>query len=484
MTIRSSSAEGSGDPRPLYDNDDETASVASSVSDFEPYYEDPPVVLLPDPWPVEHLTPRLARPFPETVLMVSVHNGDAAFDEANYPLAIQNYTEALVEEPRAPRHYISRSVAYARLKPENGGPNYQAALEDAEVALSIAADRGNREYLLSANFRRAVSLYQLGRLGDAAFLFTELARSIKHEQVSVSVTAENSYRSQIPSWATKLEGMKAKQTVGDPRWDVTITFLNKDAFIPSLDLLKAQLEAAKTGVPPPTFEPEAKSGNPSRPDDYVPKSLEHLMPNTIRHDWFQTKEVITVTFYAKPFSFNDVEVVVKLLKDEASVALPIPGRDHYNMIMPLFAEINPDRSSYILKAHKLEVKLRKVIPILWKELLGDPKPGETRDVQARHFEFKNNHIVDCPKDWNEVLTSKRAKEKAKEKNNEKSKANVTADDSDSDHGDDVDAFFKKLYASADPETRRAMVKSFTESQGTSLSTNWKDVSKEKVEPRQ
>lgn len=41
--------------------------------------------------------------------------------------------------------------------------------------------------------------------------------------------------------------------------------------------------------------------------------------------------------------------------------------------------------------------------------------------------------------------------------------------------DEVNGFFKKLYKDADPDTRRAMVKSFQESNGTSLSTSWGDV---------
>lgn len=46
---------------------------------------------------------------------------------------------------------------------------------------------------------------------------------------------------------------------------------------------------------------------------------------------------------------------------------------------------------------------------------------------------------------------------------------------------DIDDFFKQLYAGADDDTRKAMQKSYQESGGTSLSTNWSEVSKGKVE---
>lgn len=45
----------------------------------------------------------------------------------------------------------------------------------------------------------------------------------------------------------------------------------------------------------------------------------------------------------------------------------------------------------------------------------------------------------------------------------------------------VNDFFQKLYADADEDTRKAMMKSFQESGGTTLSTNWDEVSKAKVE---
>lgn len=55
-------------------------------------------------------------------------------------------------------------------------------------------------------------------------------------------------------------------------------------------------------------------------------------------------------------------------------------------------------------------------------------------------------------------------------------------DADSDEEEsDVNQFFKKLYKNATPEQQRAMMKSFTESSGTSLSTDWDDVKARTVE---
>lgn len=42
-------------------------------------------------------------------------------------------------------------------------------------------------------------------------------------------------------------------------------------------------------------------------------------------------------------------------------------------------------------------------------------------------------------------------------------------------------FFKQLYKDADPDTQRAMMKSYIESNGTALSTNWEDVGRRTFE---
>ena len=67
-----------------------------------------------------------------------------------------------------------------------------------------------------------------------------------------------------------------------------------------------------------------------------------------------------------------------------------------------------------------------------------------------------------PKNWDKIV----AEEEAEEPKPEGDAA--------------LDALFKQIYANGTDEQRRAMIKSYTESGGTVLSTNWQEVSKERV----
>ena len=59
---------------------------------------------------------------------------------------------------------------------------------------------------------------------------------------------------------------------------------------------------------------------------------------------------------------------------------------------------------------------------------------------------------------------------------------VTSDQDPNVGGDaTVNEFFQKIFADADDDTRRAMMKSYSESGGTTLSTNWDEVKKAPVE---
>ncbi len=86
-----------------------------------------------------------------------------------------------------------------------------------------------------------------------------------------------------------------------------------------------------------------------------------------------------------------------------------------------------------------------------------------------------------PKNWDKLADEFTKKEKASNDDKEGNSDEDMKVESDEEGGDAVDSFFKKLYKGADPDTRRAMMKSFQESNGTALSTNWDEVGKKRVE---
>jgi seryl-tRNA synthetase len=77
-------------------------------------------------------------------------------------------------------------------------------------------------------------------------------------------------------------------------------------------------------------------------------------------------------------------------------------------------------------------------------------------------EQKSVVIKKEPKNWDKIVRELEAQDKEEEQS--------------------IDNLFQKLYSSADDDTRRAMQKSFYESNGTTLLMDWKSVGKKFVKP--
>ncbi|KAJ8103978.1 SGS domain-containing protein [Lipomyces tetrasporus] len=180
----------------------------------------------------------------------------------------------------------------------------------------------------------------------------------------------------------------------------------------------------------------------------------------VRHEWYQTPEDVTFTLFVKSAPKNATTVSIQ--KDSFSITYPLAsGSDFSFEIGPLAGEIDPENSKYLVLTTKIELKLRKSVPGKWAALEASDVEVATKQAALPSYptSSKKGH-----KNWDAVAL-------------ELAKDSLTGDE---DTGDSAAAFFKQLYEGADEDTKRAMMKSYVESNGTALSTNWAEVKKDQV----
>lgn len=167
-----------------------------------------------------------------------------------------------------------------------------------------------------------------------------------------------------------------------------------------------------------------------------------------RHDYYQTAEHVVLSVYVRHQPKEDVSARVE--GQELRVCAPALS-DAFTL--SLWAPVSPEVDVAVVPS-KIELTLRKREGgVMWPTLVADG----TRAAAPTPALMPSTAPRPASK-WDALDYT-------------------DADDAPpSGSGDaELNAFFQKLYADADPDTRRAMVKSFQESGGTALSTNWADV---------
>ncbi|KAK2574907.1 hypothetical protein KPH14_002598 [Odynerus spinipes] len=198
------------------------------------------------------------------------------------------------------------------------------------------------------------------------------------------------------------------------------------------------------------------------------KTQENEMPvPKIKHDWYQTETHVIITILAK----NTENVKVIFQEHTLSVSAKLPSGSDYSLELDLAHPVVPDQCSYKVYPSKIEVKLKKKDGIRWTVLEGnlvdknvvEPIPQEILQSGSQPPKYPSSSKKS--RDWNKV-----EKEIEKQEAEEKPEGEAA-----------VNALFQQIYGSGSDEVRRAMNKSFLESGGTVLSTNWSVVGKGKVE---
>ncbi|KAJ3720004.1 SGS domain-containing protein [Lentinula raphanica] len=182
---------------------------------------------------------------------------------------------------------------------------------------------------------------------------------------------------------------------------------------------------------------------------------------SIRHEYYENDERTTISIFDRGADPEQVS-----LKFEPRKVTYTHG-DKTLVLEPLKGQINPDACDYTVGKVKVEVRLSKVAQGRWGGLIGDsPDPLANSASTSTPTPARSQK-----KNWDALTTDILSAEKEKSMEED---PNVGGDSA-------VNPFFQKLFADADDDTKRAMMKSYSESGGTTLSTNWEEVSKGRVE---
>jgi suppressor of G2 allele of SKP1 len=206
--------------------------------------------------------------------MECVKRGEAALDQQKYDEAIKEYTTAIASFPKAVDYYLKRSTAYSRASP----PNYDAALKDVNQAVRLAFERAKRELIGQAQLRRAILLFNMGRYADAEFILGFVKKFDEKNKT-------------LPIWQTKIEGKLKTLLEGNENRVVKVKEI-PDAEKPNDEEDQPAISKATA----PTTSPSAPVQTP---------------PSQIKHEFYQSRETVTLTLLAKGVPQDKTEIEIE-----------------------------------------------------------------------------------------------------------------------------------------------------------------------------
>jgi len=180
-----------------------------------------------------------------------------------------------------------------------------------------------------------------------------------------------------------------------------------------------------------------------------------------RHEFYETDQLLTLSIFDK--GANPDEVAVKM----TGSSLTYEHGQKKLALDPLAGEIEPDKSDYSVGKMKVEVRLAKKSPGRWGRLVRGP----------------NDEGGSFPRPASQAVPPSGAStRRAEGKNWEKVSDTILKSEKDKTMQEDPNAVdsnhaFSELFQHLDDDAKRAMLKSYTESGGTTLSTDWNDVKK-------
>ncbi|KAL1222609.1 SGT1-like protein A [Cardamine amara subsp. amara] len=339
------------------------------------------------------------------------------------------------------------------------------------MAMELAAKA--KEAFVDDDFDDAVDLYSKAIGLDpncAEFLADRAQAFIKLENFTEAVVDANK-AIELDSSLTKAYLRKGIACMKLEEYKTAKTALEKGASIaPSESKFKKLIDECDLQIteeekdlaqPMPSTVPSSSSAPPASELDLTPAPAKAKY----RHEFYQKPEEVVVTIFAKGIPKQNVNI--DFGEQILSVVIDVPGEEAYHLQPRLFGKIIPDKCKYEVLSTKVEIRLAKADIITWASLEHGkgpavlPKPNVSSEVSQRPAYPSSKKV----KDWDKLEAEMKKQEK-----DEKLDGDAA-----------LNKFFRDIYQNADEDMRRAMSKSFVESNGTVLSTNWKEVGTKKIE---
>lgn len=406
--------------------------------------------------------------------------GNALYASEDYKAAVQAFQEALKAKPSANTH---EAIARCYIKMEQ----YMEAAESALKAITLDAG------MAKAYLRRGTALFHLDEFESALEAFQ------KGKELRPTLAA-------FDDWIRKCNAeISGEVEVVEPPKP-------SGPKITSVQAQPSPSAAEAAAKAPASSSAEASTSGAKQQDMSAPIAPVAGVPvaNKIRHQWYQLGDKVVVDVYAKALpterfeaDFSETRLRLAVLRDAAARAEEAAdgegqGGDQgekeegpeWELDVELFGPVDVSACRFEILRTKVEVTLRKAEagkawPTLEKSdkpALKAPAPAAAAPVTPAEAApltseggaggavggpprtYPTSHAKG-PKDWSALEREVKEME---------SKGEL-------DEGDPLNSFFQKIFSQGDEDTRRAMMKSFVESNGTVLSTNWTEVGTKKVE---
>ncbi|KAJ3427837.1 protein sgt1 [Anaeramoeba flamelloides] len=393
-------------------------------------------------------------------------NANSLMVDEEYEEALEEYNLALESEQKKSSDsellfniFLKRSACHLKIG------NYIESLSDANSALKIKED----SYI--GYLRKGISLFELEEFKSAERAFEKGLEIKKNHK-------------QLKRWLRKAK-LEIEIEEGDESNEKEKEKEKEEEKEKVKEKKQKALEIEKKGS---SSETEESSKKETQTEEKKP---------TFRRDWFQNREFVSVTIFIKGRTREDCEI--DFAKNDLSISIKIDKDRDYVLYLDLYSEIVPSECKFIVNKSNVEIKCKKKESTRWKSLERKEELETNKITKPPKTEKKQTNLnlypsSKSPKDWDKLVRESVVKEKKekliKEKLKEgKSVEEIKSDDeelkyhsdSDSDGGDPMTKFLRKIYSGGNVDIKRAMEKSFSESGGTVLSTNWNEVGKKKVE---